>query len=72
MSRLPLLMLCLFAACAQAQNDANDMAYSLGVRLGERLRDDAPDLQLQALLDGLRHAYQGAPLQVEGKRIEAC
>lgn len=71
MSRLPLLMLCLFAACAQAQNDANDMAYSLGVRLGERLRDDAPDLQLQALLDGLRHAYQGAPLQVEGKRIES-
>lgn len=70
MSRLPLLALCLFATWAQAQDEANDMAYSLGVRLGERLREDAPELQLQALLDGLRHAYLGAPLQLEAKRIE--
>lgn len=70
MSRLPLFALCLFATWAQAQDEANDMAYSLGVRLGERLREDAPELQLQALLDGLRHAYQGAPLQLEAKRIE--
>lgn len=71
MSRLPLLALCLFATWAQAQNDSDDLAYSLGVRLGEQLREETPDLQLQALLDGLRHAYRGAPLQLEGQRIES-
>lgn len=70
MSRLALLALCLVATSAQAQDDASDMAYSLGVRMGERLREDAPQLPLQAVLDGLRHAYQGAPLQLEAKRIE--
>ena len=70
MSRLPLLTLFLFTTWAQAQDDANDMAYSLGVRMGEQLREEAPELKLQALLDGLRHAYQGAPLQFEAERIE--
>jgi FKBP-type peptidyl-prolyl cis-trans isomerase len=71
MPRLPLLVLCLLATCAHAQNDSDDLAYSLGVRMGERLREDAPDLQLQAVSDGLRHAYHGMPLQVEDKRIES-
>jgi FKBP-type peptidyl-prolyl cis-trans isomerase FklB len=70
MPRLALLALCLLATSAQAQDDASDMAYSLGVRMGERLREDAPQLPLQAVLDGLRHAYQGAPLQLEAERIE--
>ncbi|MDO8696865.1 MAG: FKBP-type peptidyl-prolyl cis-trans isomerase [Pseudomonas sp.] len=48
----------------------HDLAYSLGVRLGERLRAEVPDLQLQALLDGLRQAYRGEPLALKSARIE--
>ena len=29
-----------------------------------------PDLQLQALLDGLRQSYRGEPLQLDAKRME--
>jgi FKBP-type peptidyl-prolyl cis-trans isomerase FklB len=43
----------------------------LGVKLGERLRDEVPDLELQALLDGLRQAYRNEPLAVDAKRIES-
>ncbi|MDP3848566.1 MAG: FKBP-type peptidyl-prolyl cis-trans isomerase [Pseudomonas sp.] len=48
----------------------HDLAYSLGVRLGERLRAEVPDLQLQALLDGLGQAYRGEPLALKSARIE--
>ncbi len=47
-----------------------ELAYSLGVRLGERLRADMPDLQLQALLDGLRAGYSAAPLALPRERID--
>ena len=57
MSRFTLLLICLLTPWAQANNHDHDLAYSLGVKLGERLRDEVPDLQLQALLDGLRQAY---------------
>ncbi|UII71370.1 FKBP-type peptidyl-prolyl cis-trans isomerase [Pseudomonas sp. HN11] len=51
----------------QAQHD---LAYSLGASLGERLRQEVPDLQLQALIDGLKQAYQGKPLALDNTRIE--
>lgn len=70
MSRVALLLFCLLTPLAQAADDAKDLAYSLGVRLGERLREEVPDLQVQALLDGLREAYRNEPLQLEAKRIE--
>lgn len=70
MARRLLLLLCLLAPLAQAADDERDLAYSLGVRLGERLREEVPDLQLQALLDGLRQAYRGEPLALEAARIE--
>ncbi|WP_371133373.1 FKBP-type peptidyl-prolyl cis-trans isomerase [Pseudomonas sp.] len=69
--RLPLLF-CLLSAQLMAANPEtdHDLAYSLGVRLGERLRAEVPDLQLQALLDGLGQAYRGEPLALKSARIE--
>jgi FKBP-type peptidyl-prolyl cis-trans isomerase len=70
-----LLMLCLLAPLAlaedQDQDHDHDLAYSLGVRLGERLRDEVPQLQLPALLEGLRQAYQNEPLHLQPERIES-
>ena len=67
-----LLLLCLLAPPLMAADasEEQDLAYSLGARLGERLRDEVPDLQLEALLDGLRQAYRGQPLSVDSARIE--
>jgi peptidylprolyl isomerase/FKBP-type peptidyl-prolyl cis-trans isomerase FklB len=75
MSRYLFLSLCVFFSVAQAaektkENDAHDLAYSLGASLGERLRQEVPDLQLQALLDGLQQAYQGKPLALKDEQIE--
>ncbi|KAF0862241.1 FKBP-type peptidyl-prolyl cis-trans isomerase [Pseudomonas sp. LD120] len=75
MSRYLLLSLSLFLPLAQAiakpqPNDAHDLAYSLGASLGERLRDEVPDLQIQALVEGLKDAYQGKPLALKNERIE--
>ncbi|PRA32157.1 FKBP-type peptidyl-prolyl cis-trans isomerase [Pseudomonas poae] len=50
--------------------DQHDLAYSLGASLGERLRQEVPDLQIQALLDGLKQAYQGKSLALDNARIE--
>jgi FKBP-type peptidyl-prolyl cis-trans isomerase FklB len=50
--------------------DSHDLAYSLGASLGERLRQEVPDLQIQALVDGLKQAYQGKPLALDNARIE--
>lgn len=71
MSRLTLLLICLLSPVVQADNNAHDLAYSLGVKLGERLRSEVPDLQLQPLLDGLRQAYHNEPLALDAKRIES-
>mgnify|MGYP006341298767 FL=1 len=72
MPRRLLLLLCLLAPPLMAADasEEHDLAYSLGARLGERLRDEVPDLQLEALLDGLRQAYRGQPLSVDSARIE--
>ena len=75
MSRYLFLSLCVFFSVAHAAekstaNDARDLAYSLGASLGERLRQEVPDLQLQALVEGLQQAYQGKPLALEDEQIE--
>ena len=49
----------------------HDLAYSLGASLGERLREEVPGLQLQALIDGLQQAYQNKPLALSQARIDA-
>ncbi len=73
----PVLGLAIFVADASAQSpsktaatEAHDLAYSLGASLGERLRQEVPDLQIQALIDGLKQAYQGKPLALDNARIE--
>lgn len=75
MSRYFFLSLCVFFSVAQAaekstKNDARDLSYSLGASLGERLRQEVPDLQLQALVEGLQQAYQGNPLALTDEQIE--
>ena len=70
MQRVALLLFCLITPFAHAEPEADELAYSLGVRLGERLRNEVPDLQVQALVDGLRHAYHNEPLRLDEARIE--
>ncbi|MEB0043888.1 MULTISPECIES: FKBP-type peptidyl-prolyl cis-trans isomerase [unclassified Pseudomonas] len=75
MSRYLFLSLCMVFSMLQAaekttENDAHDLAYSLGASLGERLRQEVPDLQLQALVEGLQQAYQGKPLALKDEQIE--
>lgn len=76
MPRSLVLGLCLMAPFALANPDAapandHDLAYSLGASLGERLRQDMPGLQLDALVEGLRQAYLGQPLKLEDARMQA-
>ncbi|MGY2378181.1 FKBP-type peptidyl-prolyl cis-trans isomerase [Pseudomonas sp. SDO524_S393] len=79
MSRYLFLVLGLAVSMANAgeqstpktpDQDQHDLAYSLGASLGERLRQEVPDLQIQALVDGLKQAYQGKPLALDNARIE--
>ncbi|WP_260957220.1 FKBP-type peptidyl-prolyl cis-trans isomerase [Pseudomonas citri] len=75
MSRQLFLCLCMVCSMTQAvektsASDAHDLAYSLGASLGERLRQDVPNLQIQVLVEGLQQAYQGKPLALRDERIE--
>ncbi|CAB5519420.1 Outer membrane protein MIP precursor [Pseudomonas putida] len=75
MPRYLILGLCLTAPLAWANPEASpsnhDLAYSLGASLGERLRDEVPGLELDALVEGLRQAYQGKPLKLDKPRMQA-
>lgn len=70
MSRPLVAVLCLSISPLLAAAPQDDLAYSLGVRLGERLRDEVPDLHLPALIEGLHQAYAGQPLRLDEARIE--
>ncbi|MCW2269107.1 peptidylprolyl isomerase [Pseudomonas sp. MYb187] len=59
------------AAPANTPESNHDLAYSLGASLGERLRTEVPNLQLDALLEGLRQAYQNKPLALSKERMTA-
>lgn len=74
MPRYLMLGLCLAAPLALAAPESktdNDLAYSIGASLGERLRQEVPDLQLDALVEGLRQAYQGQPPRIDKSRMQA-
>ena len=58
------------AAPTTSTDAAHDLAYSLGASLGERLHNEVPELQIQALIEGLRAAYQGKPLALSNERME--
>jgi peptidylprolyl isomerase/FKBP-type peptidyl-prolyl cis-trans isomerase FklB len=75
MSRYVLMSLFLLLPLAQADETTepatkHDLAYSLGASLGERLRQEVPDMELPALIEGLQQAYQGKPLALKDERIE--
>lgn len=65
------LLICSLLPQAYAQDDQEDLAYSLGAKLGERLRDEIPSLPLDALLDGLAKAYRNEPLAVSPARMQS-
>ncbi|NIF26443.1 FKBP-type peptidyl-prolyl cis-trans isomerase [Pantoea sp. Tr-811] len=76
MSRYLVLSLFLITPFALAATDTapasdHDLAYSLGASLGERLRQEVPGLQLDALVEGLRQAYLGQPSQLDKARMQA-
>ncbi len=71
MPRYLVLGLCLLAPIALADSDDHDLAYSLGASLGERLRQEMPGLQLDALVEGLKQSYQGQPLKLDKARMQA-
>ncbi|ELI9044293.1 FKBP-type peptidyl-prolyl cis-trans isomerase [Pseudomonas aeruginosa] len=60
-----LLPLPLFAAPPK-----DELAYAVGARLGTRLQQEVPDLELSELLLGLRQAYRGEALEIPPERIE--
>ncbi len=70
MPRFSLLLLLLVAPLTLAEEYREELAYSLGVRLGERLREEVPELELRALLRGLRDAYEDQPLRLDAARID--
>lgn len=58
-------------AFADTPASPHDLSYSLGASLGERLREEVPELQLQALIEGLQQAYKNQPLALSKARMEA-
>ncbi|MCY1276271.1 Peptidyl-prolyl cis-trans isomerase Mip [compost metagenome] len=70
MPRRFLLCLLLLAPALHADDSQRDLAYGVGARLGERLRAEAPELDIDELLAGLRQAYRGEPLRLAAPRIE--
>lgn len=70
LSLLPVSWACSQAHAAQVTpQGAHDLAYSVGASLGERLRHDAPGLQLDALVKGLQQAYRQEPLALSDERM---
>lgn len=76
MPRYLILGLCLVAPLSLADStpapdSGQDLSYALGASLGERLRQEVPGLQLEALVEGLRTAYEGKPLKLDDARMQA-
>lgn len=72
MLRYSLLTLSLVAPLSLAEAPAvspHDLGYSLGASIGERLRDDQPDVDIEALIEGLRQSWRGEPLALQPERI---
>lgn len=66
-----LLLLCLCSSLSHATQQDEELAYSLGAKLGERLRSEVPNLPLESLLQGLRQAYRGEKLHLSANHIDA-
>ena len=68
---LLLALPCAFADTTEPPASAHDLSYSVGASLGERLRNEMPELQLDALIQGLQQAYANKPLAISQARREA-
>ena len=76
MIRFLLVGISLIAPVAMAQvqpapANGHDLSYSVGASLGERLREEVPGLELDALVEGLREAYRQEPLKIDAARRQA-
>ncbi|WAH58577.1 FKBP-type peptidyl-prolyl cis-trans isomerase [Pseudomonas silvicola] len=65
-----LLITAAYAAEPVAVTSPHDLGYSLGASLGERLREEAPGVDIQALVEGLQQSYENKPLALPPERIE--
>ncbi|HKS14931.1 MAG TPA: FKBP-type peptidyl-prolyl cis-trans isomerase [Pseudomonas sp.] len=76
MIRFLLVGITLIAPVAMAETqpapaNGHDLSYSVGASLGERLREEVPGLELDALVEGLREAYRQEPLKIDAARRQA-
>ena len=69
MHRLALLCLLVTPLMVSAAPPKDELAYSLGVQLGERLHQEVPDIAIGDLLEGLRQSYRGEPLALPQERM---
>lgn len=69
MLRLAPLCLLLAPLLASAAPPKDELAYSLGVQLGERLHQEVPGIAINDLLEGLRQSYRGEPLALPPERM---
>ncbi|MBS3803877.1 MAG: FKBP-type peptidyl-prolyl cis-trans isomerase [Oleiphilaceae bacterium] len=55
------------------QTDDEKVSYGMGLVLGERMRNDLPDLKLEQFLDGIRHGSAGGDeARMEPEEIQAA
>lgn len=69
MHRLAPLCLLVTPLMVSAAPPKDELAYSLGVQLGERLHQEVPDIAIGDLLEGLRQSYRGEPLALPEERM---
>lgn len=64
------LYLLLVPVLANAAPPKDELAYSLGVQLGERLQQEVPGITIEDLLEGLRQSYRGEKTALTKERME--
>ncbi|AGI22141.1 FKBP-type peptidyl-prolyl cis-trans isomerase [Pseudomonas sp. MT3] len=70
MLRLAPLCVLITPLLASAAPPRDELAYALGVQLGERLHQEAPGIAIDDLLEGLRQSYRGEPLALPEARMK--
>lgn len=63
--------LLLIPLLADAAPPKDELAYSLGIQLGERLQQEVPGIALSDLLEGLRQGYRGEKPAIPQERMAA-
>ncbi|MDH0288845.1 FKBP-type peptidyl-prolyl cis-trans isomerase [Pseudomonas sp. GD04087] len=71
MHRHCLICLALFSPVVSAAAPKDELAYSLGVELGQRLQQEVPGIAVADLLEGLRQGYRGEAPALSEQRMQA-